>query len=763
MEMNLKQLSTQKTDATTGSVKMRLSENATSMVFQLFTKNIYSNPKGTVVREITSNCFDSHVEAKVNAPVRIRKWFNGQDNSHYISFIDYGMGMSPDRVNNIYGVYFESTKRTTNEQIGGFGIGGKTPLAYKRKTGHGEGEYDNQFYVVTVFDGVKYFYCITEGEECPEITLLHSEPTTEHNGTEVRVPILERDIQDFEKEMIRQLYYFENIIFEGFDEKSNVTNDYKIIQGKTFLFRGDDYEGEMHVCLGRVAYPINYNVLNLNYNDYRIPIAIKLEVGEINVIASREQLDYNETTIKVLKRKMEEAKAEIKAMLAKQYENIITLEQYFQAKNNFGTLYFSNGMSINTGKMIVFKDLDLSNFKYSFLKMPNDKQLFKFFFNVRTLGKKTRSRRNRYNSDTTFEGGYDEVQGRNDLFYYEGEEFNRKIVKQAYLKSEYGTYYMINKRNIHLRSDIADLFNVHLDSTIDKNGKPVKFVKGLLAMQEEYFEIVCKFIKNYDKVEVPADYLAERKNRQVISKEMRAIKISLKFGGRNRYDGISLGMLFDYDMPIFYGTQEDEYKLCSAERMYDVLFDNKAAVSSYSDYYHKFSNGYDDNSKNKKSIMFIALAKNNIKYMQYCKKAKHVDEFFTGMLKRREDKVKNYFHTYDIVKEWENVGTMFRSKSFSELNAVWGSKIENVRTFIKAVKGDDNLGNMKSELSRYFDLSKQKETAAQKIIRLQIDEIRKLEEQNTDILRYISLPYDWDSNASKHPVLIDILQKVMVF
>ena len=145
MEINLKKLSEQTIESTTTTRKMRLSEHAQSMVFQLFTKNVYSNPIGTVVREITSNCFDSHVEAGVNAPVRIKKIFDAETNTHYISFIDYGVGMSPDRVENVYGVYFESTKRVDNTQIGGFGIGGKTPLAYKRSTGAGEGEYDNSF------------------------------------------------------------------------------------------------------------------------------------------------------------------------------------------------------------------------------------------------------------------------------------------------------------------------------------------------------------------------------------------------------------------------------------------------------------------------------------------------------------------------------------------------------------------------------------------------------------------------------------------
>jgi hypothetical protein len=64
--------------------------------------------------------------------------------------------MSPERIYDIYGVYFESTKRVDNTQIGGYGIGGKTPLAYKRYTGVGQDEYDNSFFVITTYNGTKY-------------------------------------------------------------------------------------------------------------------------------------------------------------------------------------------------------------------------------------------------------------------------------------------------------------------------------------------------------------------------------------------------------------------------------------------------------------------------------------------------------------------------------------------------------------------------------------------------------------------------------
>ena len=52
-------------------------------------------------------------------------------------------------------------------------------------------------------------------------------------------------------------------------------------------------------------------ILGLSLSDYRLPIALKLEVGDIGVTVSRESLDYSEATIKMLKKKLELAKEEI--------------------------------------------------------------------------------------------------------------------------------------------------------------------------------------------------------------------------------------------------------------------------------------------------------------------------------------------------------------------------------------------------------------------------------------------------------------------
>lgn len=757
MEINLQQLGTQAVEASTNSTKMRLSENAQSMVFQLFTKNIYSNPIGTVVREITSNCFDSHVEAKINAPVLIKKSFDNQTNTHYISFIDYGVGMSTDRVENIYGVYFESTKRVDNTQIGGFGIGGKTPLAYKRPTGHGQGEYDNSFYVITIFDKMKYYYCIYEGQDSPVILLLHSEPTNEHNGTEVRIPILEKDINTFAKEMVRQLYYFENIVFEGFEEtysSGTLSNEYQIIRGKNFLYRGTEYSSTMHVCLGRVAYPIDYNVLGLNSSDYYLPIALRLEVGDINVVASREQLDYNEHTIKVLKKKLEEAKQEIITMLVKQYESIVTLKDYFGFQNEFGTLLFPNGMSIKVGSLIKKKDIDLTNYKYNFLSMPNDRQLFNFFFEKKQMGKKSKSR---YSHRDDFTGSYDELKTNHRILYVE-DTFNRKVAKQAYLNSEYGTYYIVSRRNLlhgFMRSEISELFNVHLDKLVDDNGKPVDYVQGLIEMQEEYFDIVRNYAKDYDNIEVPAEFLVRRK-RNVLNDELRNTTIPVKLFGSHGKTRIKLDVLFKFNMPIFYGVQEDESKIDTAYDIYKELFDEETLISRYNEYQNTLN--YKDG---KKGIIFIMLSMGNVKYMQYCKKAYHIDQFYNKMLYRKSDLVLNYFQTYSLIEKYNGLKDLYKNEQFVKINAKWGKAIKNVNKYINALpKKDSNIGGLKYSLSKFFNLTNVQQTDEQKKYATLIEELHQLQKNNQKYLNYISNYYYSDNMDS---TLIEILSKIMVF
>ncbi len=123
-------------------VDASIDESNLGFLFDIVSKQMYRRPINSIVREITSNCFDSHIEAKIDDPVVvIMKHDEGGD---YICFKDIGVGMSPERMSKTYSKYFSSTKRGSNDQIGMFGLGSKSPLSYT-----------DLFYLTTNYNGKK--------------------------------------------------------------------------------------------------------------------------------------------------------------------------------------------------------------------------------------------------------------------------------------------------------------------------------------------------------------------------------------------------------------------------------------------------------------------------------------------------------------------------------------------------------------------------------------------------------------------------------
>jgi signal transduction histidine kinase len=91
------------------------------LFFELMSKGIYANPIGSICREVVSNCYDANVENNKASELVVVS-INDDFGEYSIEFKDKGIGISEERIQKVFMNYLSSTKRETNNQIGGFGL-----------------------------------------------------------------------------------------------------------------------------------------------------------------------------------------------------------------------------------------------------------------------------------------------------------------------------------------------------------------------------------------------------------------------------------------------------------------------------------------------------------------------------------------------------------------------------------------------------------------------------------------------------------------
>lgn len=301
-------------------IKFTIDSENMGMVYQSFLN--YSNPVGSIVREIASNAYDSHIEAGIEESIQIEiKDANRvTDEPGQLIITDFGVGLSPQRVEDIYSKFFSSTKRDTNDEIGGFGIGAKSPLSYT-----------DIFTVVTNYENVEYTYLVSRGELSPEIELFSEEDTDKSNGTSVIIPINDGDMYKVRSEIKNQLKYFDNVNYINCGIESN----YNVVRSnKGFIFNTNylttNTRDQTDICIGQVRYPIDYTALNLGSWNYNIPIAIHFDIGELPVVWNREAITYTKEAIDLIKNRLESVYEYLKE-LAKEQGNYTDLDEFFEA------------------------------------------------------------------------------------------------------------------------------------------------------------------------------------------------------------------------------------------------------------------------------------------------------------------------------------------------------------------------------------------------------------------------------------------------
>lgn len=325
----------------------------------LLSSNLYSDPEQSFIREIVSNAWDSHVEAgTTNIPVIVRFRRFGSENT--VTIRDYGVGLSPERFQEVYCNIGSSTKRESNDFIGGFGIGKYSSLACS-----------NTVYITSFYEGTAYYYVMVKSGNSITTNLLMERPTNEKNGVEVTIKNV-KDIDPYNK-ALQYITFFPNVYIDGAEDADKI-NSAKLKRFKNFAAASIDIPSKL--LLGNVLYPINKYHLNYESREFlgkieRTGIVIKFDVGEINITPNRENIIYSSDTIKKIEDRIAAAKAELDAMvdlkLTKDYDDLIEYHKAVSSTVGYDPITDSllkyNGYRVEPKNMpktsITYKGVDL--------------------------------------------------------------------------------------------------------------------------------------------------------------------------------------------------------------------------------------------------------------------------------------------------------------------------------------------------------------------------------------------------------------------
>lgn len=332
------------------SIGMSLDLDSAQILMQMLSKNLYSDSIGSTIRECASNALDSHRRANVNMPIIVSLLINGQGDYEF-SVQDFGLGLDDQDVKNIISKYGKSTKRLSANELGMFGLGFKSPLAYS-----------SSFYFTCCKDGVERKYMMYEGESLNTIDLLYESESSKSNGVTITVPVKYSDRYAFYSKMLEQLAYFENVHFEFSNEFSSGFNrDFKIYRSEFYQHSQLSKNYNLHISLDNVYYPIDFEKLGIAR--INLPIALKFSLSEgLYPTPNRESLRYTPESIEIIKNKITKLADYLVSELndaSSKYENYLDVRKFY--KENCKDLKISDSLIINIQPLVNYSNININN------------------------------------------------------------------------------------------------------------------------------------------------------------------------------------------------------------------------------------------------------------------------------------------------------------------------------------------------------------------------------------------------------------------
>ena len=299
---------------------------ATGKAFRILSSGLYKDKILAVVRELSCNAYDAHIAAgckqrpfDVHLPNQFEPFF---------SVRDYGPALSPHQIETVFTTYFESTKTDSNDQIGGLGLGCKSPLSYV-----------DSFNVISRYDGVKRTYTVFfDEDDTPSMVLMSEEDITDYNwepnGLEVKLPVRSDNFYEFN--------YAAEQVFKYFDVTPNVVGnaDFKLQQPISSI-SGPNYNvttdgRSARAIMGVVSYPIDkYQVDSKARGILSSAIDLYFDVGDLDITAGREELSYDRRTKDMLNKRVSEVLSDLPNRIVRRFSKC---KNQFEARKLYGEI-----------------------------------------------------------------------------------------------------------------------------------------------------------------------------------------------------------------------------------------------------------------------------------------------------------------------------------------------------------------------------------------------------------------------------------------
>jgi len=312
---------------------------ASSKAFQILSSGLYSDKVTAIIRELSTNAYDAHVEAGTqDTPFLVHL---PNKTASYFSVRDFGTGLSDievrgskrcqecnheepleydsscpkcngpmETVGGLYTTYFESDKTDSNDYVGCLGLGSKSPFSYT----------DN-FTVASYQDGRKTTYTAFINENgFPAITRMTVNDTEEQNGLEISFGVHADDYYEFYEKAARVYKHFkvmpEVTGHSGFRAE---TKEYRLTRKGWGLRKNDSYGETRSACaiMGNVSYPLHDATRHVDFQGaemtlLNLAIDVEFDIGELEVTPSRESLSYTPRTLELIQERVKKIVKEIR-------------------------------------------------------------------------------------------------------------------------------------------------------------------------------------------------------------------------------------------------------------------------------------------------------------------------------------------------------------------------------------------------------------------------------------------------------------------